>query len=107
MVNRLARRCNTMNIEQPSTATYKELFTHRRDVHARQTKTGSYFLVRSPVTDAVIRSHLQGELTAGFYALQPDHTTRWVVLDADREDGLDQLQEAWQQLDARGISSQL
>ncbi len=96
-----------MATEHVHPQTYQDLFIHRTDVHAQQTKTGSYFLTRSSVTDAVIRSHLQGEITAGFYALSLDHTTRWAVLDADQEDGLDQLQEAWRQLDARGISSQL
>lgn len=96
-----------MATENPQLQLYQDLFVHRRDVHAQQTKTGSYFLTRSPVTDTVIRSHLQGEITAGFYALTPDHTTRWVALDADRQDGLEQLQEASKQLDQKGISSQL
>jgi hypothetical protein len=39
----------------------------------------------------VIRTHLLGSITAGFYALTPDNTTRWVALDADREDGLAHL----------------
>jgi hypothetical protein len=96
-----------MAIEQEHLDTYRELFIHRQDLYAQQTPKGAYFLKRSPITDTVLRSHLQGAITAGFYALSPDNTTRWVVLDADRDDGLDQLQEAWQQLDAQGIPSQL
>src|SRR5881396_2726169 len=86
---------------------YGELFVHRRDLFARQTTSGSYFLNRTPVTADVIRAHLRGTITAGWYALTPDNTTRWVVLDADRADGLDQLQDAWKQLDARGLPGQL
>jgi hypothetical protein len=54
----------------------------------------------------VLRVHLLGGLTAGVYAMTPDNTTHWVVLDADREDGLAQLQWSAQQLDTRGIASQ-
>ncbi len=96
-----------MPIEQKHLETYRNLFVPREDVFARQTPKGSYFLRRSLVTDDVLRSHLQGEITAGFYALRPDHTARWVVLDSDQADGLDQLQEAWKQLDRQGIPSQL
>jgi hypothetical protein len=72
-----------------------------------QTPKGSYFLKRQPVTPRVVEEHLQGTFTAGFYALAPDNTVRWVVLDADKPDGLDQLQDAWRQLDGKGISAYL
>jgi hypothetical protein len=96
-----------MAIEQHHLDTYRELFIHRQDVFAQQTPKGAYFLKRSPISDDVIRSHLQGELTAGFYALCPDNSTRWVCLDADRDDGLEQLQAAWKQLEQQGIPSLL
>jgi hypothetical protein len=96
-----------MAIEQEHLDTYRELFIHRQDLYAQQTPKGAYFLKRSPITDTVLRSHLQGAITAGFYALSPENTTRWVCLDADRDDGMEQLQEAWKQLEARGIPSQL
>lgn len=63
--------------------------------------------MRNPVSEDVIRAHLEGTSTAGFYALKPDNTTRWVVLDADQHEGRENLQEAWKQLTARGISAQL
>jgi hypothetical protein len=96
-----------MAIEQQHLDTYRNPFIHRQDVFAQQTPKGAYFLTRSPITDDVIRSHLQGKITAGFYPLAIDHTTRWVCLDADQDNGLEQLQEAWQQLNQRGIPSQL
>lgn len=97
----------SMAIEQRHIEMYRDLFVHREDVFARQTPNGSYFLRRARVSDKVLGAHLLGDITAGFYALRPDNTTRWVVLDADRPDGLAQLQEGWRQLDTQGIPSQL
>jgi hypothetical protein len=94
-------------IEQGHLATYQELFVHRSDIHSRQNPNGSYYLKREPVTDDLIRSHLEGQITAGFYGLRQDGTTRWVALDADQRDGLERLQDSWHQLNARGIPSHL
>ena len=96
-----------MPIEQRQLDTYRELFIHRGDVYAQQAKTGAYFPRRQPVTDAVIRSHLDGQITAGWYAMRPDDTVRWACLDADQENGLAQLQEAWAMLDQRRIPTYL
>jgi hypothetical protein len=94
-------------IEQRHIDIYRDLFVHRKDLYAQQTERGSYFLNRSPVTDDVIRAHLEGSVTAGWYALSADSTTKWAVLDADREDGLQQLQRAWHSLSVRGLPSHL
>ena len=93
-----------MPLEHRHLATYQELFCHRRDLYALQRSNGAYFLKQAPLSPDVIRVHLLGGLTAGFYALTPDNTTRWVVLDADMQDGLAQLQWSAQQLDTRGIT---
>lgn len=71
--------------------TYHDLFIHRTDVYARQNRDGGYRRINAPVTPQVLAAHLSGELTAGFYALGVDHTCKWVVLDADQEDGLERL----------------
>lgn len=94
-------------MERTTAEIYQNLFVHRPDVYARQTAAGSYFLVRQPVDEQVIGKHLRGEITAGWYAIRPDSTTRWVCLDADRADGLAQLQVAWKALDRRGLAAQL
>lgn len=86
---------------------YRDRFIHRDDAYARQITTGSYIRVAEPVTDAVIRAHLSGNITGAWYALTSDNTTRWVCLDADRADGLEQLQQSWAALDARGIPAAL
>jgi hypothetical protein len=96
-----------MAIEQHHLQTYREPFIHRQDLYAQQTSEGAYFLKREPTTDDVVRSHLEGTITAGWYALSPENTTKWVCLDADRDGGLEQLQDAWKQLDGRGIPSLL
>jgi hypothetical protein len=96
-----------MSPEQRQCERYAELFVHRRDVFARQTPRGSYFLTRSSITPDIIHAHLRGAMTAGFYAPGLDDSTRWIVLDADRPDGLAQLQDAWSTLDGRGIPSHL
>lgn len=96
-----------MNIEQRPVEIYKALFCHRQDIYAEQNRDGSYFTHRSPITDRVIVDHLMGRRTAGFYALCPDNTARWAVLDADRADGLEQLQVAWKALGTRGLPSYL
>ncbi len=41
-------------IEQKHLTTYLELFCHRRDLYARQTRRGAYFLTRSPVSEQVV-----------------------------------------------------
>src|SRR5215208_3061675 len=68
-------RKTTMAIEQHHLDTYRTLFIHRQDLYAQQTPKGAYFLKRSPITDTVLRSHLQGAITAGFYALSLENTT--------------------------------
>jgi hypothetical protein len=96
-----------MSLEQGCLDTYSSLFINREDVYSLQTANGSYFLKRSPVTNEVIQSHLLGEVTAGWYALSPKNTVKWVALDADRPDGMEQLQQAWRDLQERKISAYL
>ncbi len=96
-----------MTLERRHLRLYADSFIHRRDVFAQQTPRSAYFVRRSPVDDGVIRDHISGRKTAAWYALSLDNTIRWIVLDADREDGVEQLQDAWRRLDQRSISSQL
>jgi hypothetical protein len=96
-----------MPIEQRHITTYEDLFVHRRDIYARQRENGSYFLRLSPVTPEVVRAHLAGKITAGFYALDSASTAAWGVLDADSPDGLEKLQLAWQRLHQLEIPSYL
>ena len=89
-----------MLVEQQHLEQYVELFCHRRDVYAVQKTDGSYFLVRQPITVDLLRQHLEGEVTCGWYALGSDNTVRWVAVDADQEDGIEALQQTWEKLDS-------
>jgi hypothetical protein len=80
---------------------YRELFCHRRDAYAVQTDEGAYYAVRQPVSDNVVKAHLLGRLTAGWYTLDEASTVRWAAFDADEEDGLIQLQEVGQALEKK------
>jgi hypothetical protein len=96
-----------MSLEQKHLDIYRSTFIHREDSFALQTSKGSYYRKASPVTDDVISSHLDGSISAGWYALTSDNSLKWVALDADRENGLEQLQQAWRVLDTTGISALL
>ena len=93
-----------MLVEQQHLEQYVELFCHRRDVYAVQKTDGSYFLVRQPITVDLLRRHLGGEVTCGWYALRSDNTVRWVAVDADEEDGLETLQQTWEKLDSLNLA---
>ncbi len=96
-----------MPLENRHIQTYLEIFCSQRARYAQQTQQGRYFLKPELVTLEVVRKHLRGEITAGWYALGSGNLSRWVVLDADKPDGLEQLQESWQKLNQQGIPSQL
>jgi hypothetical protein len=94
-----------MNIQERHVRGYHDLFVHRTDIHARQRPDGSYYLRMSPATDEVVKAHLEGRITAGWYALDAASTAKWAVLDADREDGLVRLQHCFLALDELGVPS--
>lgn len=96
-----------MLVEKSHLLRYVELFPHRRDIYALQKTDGSYFLVREPITLELLRRHLNGEVTCGWYALQHDNTVRWVALDADHDNGLIVLQQIWQKLQQLTINTYL
>jgi hypothetical protein len=87
----------------PERLLYNNLFVHRQDIYARQKPDGSYFLCRSSITGEVIRSHLTGKITAGFYALDQASTASWGVVDADSPDGLEKIQAVWHRFHELGI----
>ncbi len=93
-----------MSVEHQHLEQYAELFCHRRDIYAVQKADGSYFLVRQPITVDLLRQHLGGEVTCGWYALGSDNTVRWVAVDADQEDGIEALQQTWEKLDSLNLA---
>jgi hypothetical protein len=87
----------SMLIKEQHLRQYAKLFCHRRDIYAVQKKDGSDLL----------RRHLEGDLTCGWYALGPDNSVRWTALDADEEDGLVTLQHVWEVLIDLNIAAYL
>src|SRR5919201_1258059 len=71
--------------------TYKALFVNRTDTYAGQNDGArSYYRVMrpdgtpAPLTDAVLRAHLRGDITVGLYSLGPDGKSRWGCIDSDQ-----------------------
>src|SRR5919202_5006153 len=63
---------------------YRSLFVNRTDTYARQNDgSRSYHRVKKPLTDAVLRAHLRGDITVGLYSLGPDGKSRWGCIDSD------------------------
>lgn len=59
------------------------LVLNRPDAYAIQNPNGGYFKVKNPVSDAIIKKHLEGSLTIGAYQFNPDNIVKWVCFDID------------------------
>ncbi|MEI7894832.1 MAG: hypothetical protein WCI05_17175 [Myxococcales bacterium] len=67
---------------------FQRFFGGRRDVHARAwydeaRQRSGYRPAEQPLTESLVRSHLQGSLTLGQYLLHPDGTCSFGVIDLD------------------------
>jgi hypothetical protein len=100
-------------------AGYRDLFINRLaytiQSSAPHQETGRYYYYRPKskegslsLTPAAIRQHLQGTLTIGLYAINP-HTQRckWVAIDADYENSLEDLLKLQWQLRLDGVAAGL
>lgn len=100
-------------------AGYRDLFINRLAYTVQSStphqETGRYYYYRprrneKPVslTPATIRQHLEGSLTIGLYAINP-HTQRckWVAIDADYENALEDLLKLQWQLRQDGVEAAL
>ena len=71
---------------------FQSLFSGREDVYARQWQSASggtgYTPVREPVTPSVIKQHILGNHTLGFYQLRMDNTVSFIAFDVDIPKGL-------------------
>lgn len=68
--------------------TFLRWFGGRRDVYAKawydeRRRRAGYHPVEQPLTEAVVRAHLQGAMTVGQYLLHPDATCSFGVIDLD------------------------
>jgi hypothetical protein len=96
-----------MKLEQRHLTTYQDLFVTRADIHARQNADGSYHLRRERVTDQLLTAHLAGRATVGLYGLGALSRAKWLAVDADGENGLDQLQQVYKELESQNLPAQL
>jgi hypothetical protein len=61
-----------------------DLFVARRDCYCVQLEHG-YSRVDEPLTDDVLREHIQGKRTVGSYQLTKDNFVKWLSFDLDPE----------------------
>ena len=107
------RSLNPANLE---TATrYFDLFVNRLAYtvqSCRPAPNGKHYYYRPkdarPLSLETLRRHLNGELTIGLYALNPrTQTAKWVAIDADYENALEDLLKLQWELRQDGVESAL
>ena len=85
------------NISDNLIQVYIDRFNNRPDVYGIQWCNGNQFgykPIHKPVTVEVIKAHLAGETTLGFYSLDKDNTSKWLCFDSDSANGqLDKLEQ--------------
>jgi hypothetical protein len=75
--------CHSFN-DQKTVRLLSDLFVTRRDCYCVQLKHG-YSKVDEPLTDDVLREHVQGKRTVGGYQLTKDNLVKWLGFDLDPE----------------------
>ncbi len=66
-------------------------FVQRWDIYARQLDDGRYICVHEPLNVEHLFAHLRGEITLGAYCLNKKNKARFIVFDADDEEGMENL----------------
>jgi len=66
-------------------------FFHRSDVFSTQSRMGSYFPVKRPITIDDIEKHISGEITIGAYCMGLDSTVTWCCVDIDGKEDEESL----------------
>lgn len=82
-------------------------FIQRKDIFASQLEDGRYVSVKEPLTDRHLVLHLEGHITLGTYMLATNNTTRLMAIDADGDNGLDELVNLARKLETENISAYL
>lgn len=60
-----------------------KLVLNRPDAYGMQNTDGRYFTVKNPVSDSIIKRHLEGSLTIGAYQFDSENLVKWVCFDID------------------------
>lgn len=79
----IRRFCKKMGESLHSSTDLIKLILNRPDAYAMQNPNGGYFKVKNPVSDAIIKKHLEGNLTIGAYQFNLDNKVKWVCFDID------------------------
>src|SRR5438552_10699449 len=97
-------------------ARYFEIFINRL-AYTRQSSTpdparGRHYYYRPkgdvPLSRQTLEQHLAGELTIGIYAINPEtQRSKWVAIDADYENALDDLLKLQWELQQDGVEAAL
>src|SRR6516164_8446655 len=100
---------------------YQKLFVNRRAYTVQSFRphpdTGRHYYFRPNkrgtdlppmLTDESIRQHLEGEITVGLYAINPStQRCKWVVIDADYKNAMEDLLKLQYQLVQDGVQPAL
>jgi hypothetical protein len=87
--------------------TLGKTFIQRWDIFASQLEDGRYVAVKEPLRTQHLVYHLEGKITLGAYVLDPESRARYMVLDSDRENGLEELAGVSISLREKGIPTYL
>jgi hypothetical protein len=80
-------------------------FVQRYDIYPQQLPAGLYVKVDGLLNAGLLMAHLKGEVTLGTYLLNPRSQGRFLVLDADEEEGWEQLWELARKMEKQGVLS--
>jgi hypothetical protein len=100
---------------------YWRLFVNRRAYTLQSTRphpeTGRHYYFRPndkrtgaplELTEDIIRRHLEGEITIGLYAINPDNQScKWLAIDADYKNAMEDLLKLQYRLGQDGVASAL
>jgi hypothetical protein len=101
---------------QEMAACYLEIFVNRRAYTLqsltphRENGKHYYYRPRGPISlsTATIRRHLEGEITIGLYAINPEtQRCKWVAIDADYSNALEDLLKLQWELHQDGVEAAL
>ena len=73
-------------------------FFQRRDLQARQLYDGRYVCIHQPLKPDHLIKHVTGQITLGTYLLDENSAARFIVFDADDDQGFNRLMHTAQML---------
>ena len=86
----------------------RELFINRDDCYPQQKEgVNEYFVIKKPISDDLIRRHLEGSTTIGSFQIDnKTNTVKWICFDFDGEldTELEKAKKLYQKLKEKGYS---